>query len=215
MSGFDDDMTRCVDEQLLLSGGGAPQDEHHRSGFVVDHRDHPIRETFPPATLMRGCSSGSNRERGVEQQDSGGRPLLERAATRHGASKIGVQFLEDVAQGRRVGDTRANREAQTVGLSGTVIRILAENHDLDLGERSQVQGGEDMCWIRVHGTEPTLVGDECLQVLPVRFGQFRSQDRIPVGHRHRTIVPDRFDAGSARDREVDPCLHRSPKDPSE
>src|SRR4051812_42366409 len=59
-------------------------------------------------------------------------------------AEIALQLLEDVVQRRRNRDARLHRETQAVRLSGAVVGILAEHHDLGLFERGRVERGEDV-----------------------------------------------------------------------
>ncbi len=54
-------------------------------------------------------------------------------------------------------------------LPWTVVRILAEHHDAGRFVRRQVQRGEDLVRRREDRVTGTLVGDELLQLVPVRL----------------------------------------------
>ena len=81
--------------------------------------------------------------------------------------EVGVEFLVDVHQRRRHTDAAPNREAQTVRLAWSVVRVLAENHHLHLGVRSAVERGEHVVGGRVDGMIAAFLGDELLQFVPV------------------------------------------------
>ena len=51
-------------------------------------------------------------------------------------AEVGVQLLEDVLQRRRRGHPGPHGEAQAVGLAGAVVRVLAEDQHLHVGERA-------------------------------------------------------------------------------
>ena len=92
---------------------------------------------------MRSGGSGAHGERGVEQEHTLVGPSAQTAGSGDGYAEIGVQLLEDVLQRRRWGNAVAHGETESFGLSGTVIRILAEEHDFDVGERTTIEGGKD------------------------------------------------------------------------
>ena len=78
-------------------------------------------------------------------------------------------------------------EAQAVGLTGPVVRVLSEDHHLHVGERREVQGGEHVVGPGVHRAARSLLGHERLELGPVRLGQLVAQQRVPVRlGRHRT-----------------------------
>ena len=63
--------------------------------------------------------------------------------TRRFDAEVVVEFLVDVAQRRRDPNIVANGKGEAVGLACAVIRVLAEDHDTNVGECGEVEGSED------------------------------------------------------------------------
>ena len=180
------------DQRLLLPGRRAPEHEHDPFGLGRDRADHCIGEGLPPPPLMGVRLVGANSERGVQEQHPLTGPGREISMKRPRDAHIGVELFEHVDQRRRRRRGRAHREAQPVGLAGSVVRILAQDHDLHFGERREVQRREDLVLRREHRSRDTLCGDERLQFCPVGLGQLGGKHRIPVGSRH-PVTPQRYD----------------------
>ena len=53
--------------------------------------------------------------------------------------EVAGNFLEDVDQRRRLGNAARNRETKSFGLARAVIRILPDDHHLDLGKRREIE----------------------------------------------------------------------------
>lgn len=101
-------------------------------------------------------------------------------------TNVRTQLLEDVGEAWWNRDPSVHRKAQTVGLSVTVVRILSEDDDARVGERSRVERAKHLIVRRVHGSPGTLFGHESLKILPVGLTELGSQYRVPVG-----VHPDR------------------------
>ena len=93
----------------------------------------------------------------------------------------------DVGERGRDADAALHREAQTVGLAPAVVRILPEDQHTCVGVRRQVQGGKHLIVRWEHRVASTLVGDEGLQVVPVRLVELAAQDRVPI-RRHDPVA---------------------------
>ncbi len=59
-------------------------------------------------------------------------------------AQLGVDFLEDILQGRRHSHPRLHGKTQSMGLALAVIGVLAKNHHLDLLQRRVGKGVEDV-----------------------------------------------------------------------
>ena len=57
-------------------------------------------------------------------------------------AKIGGKFLVDVAKRRRQASAHWHGECESHGLSGAVVRILAEDDYADVAWRDEVEGPE-------------------------------------------------------------------------
>ena len=54
-----------------------------------------------------------------------------------------------------------------MGLTRPVVGVLAQDEDLQIGVRREVEGGEDLVWRGVDHRPQALGADERLQFLPV------------------------------------------------
>ena len=103
-----------------------------------------------------------------------------------GTSRSSCELAEHVGERGWDRDPVGHREAQSVGLSGTVVGVLSEDHDPHRCQRREVQRCEHLILGRVHGVAPTFVGHEALEVAPVVSFELGAQDGVPVGAgRHR------------------------------
>ena len=181
-------MSGEVDEVLLPAGRGSPEDERDSVGLAVDGADHLVGEGLPaPAGVRRG-GVGSHGEHRVEQQHPLPGPGLEAAVAGVGNAEIALEFPVDVRQRGRHAHTLRDAEAQAVGLTRPVVRILAEDEHLGLGERGEVQRRKDLFRRGKHGGVGALVPQEFLEFGPVGLVELGPEKRIPVCHqRHVTF----------------------------
>ena len=96
-------------------------------------------------------------------------------------TQVGAQFLEDVDEARRNCHAAIDGEAQAVRLAGAVVRVLAEYHDPCVAECRDMQGPKHFVMRRIDGCPATFVGDETLEVLPVRLFKLTAEYRVPIG----------------------------------
>ena len=119
----------------LLLGRGAPQQEHHPRQVLGDPADDCIRHLLPSPVLVRVGLTLPDRETGVEQENTLGRPPSQVTVTRTGeAGDVSLQLLEHVEKTWRRSNTGLDGETETVSLTWTVIWILTEDDDLDTGD---------------------------------------------------------------------------------
>ncbi len=178
-------MARCVDERFLAARRCPPQDEHNRVRLGIDRAQHLVGERLPTLALVRGGMRGPYRQRGVEQEHALARPALQVAVTWWRDADVCGQLLVDVRQRRRHRHITLHRETQAVRLPWAVVRILPEHDDPCVGVGGEVQRGEDGISRRIHGVAGSLVGDELLQLRPIRLAQLLAQQRVPIrGHRN-------------------------------
>ena len=166
----------------------APEDEDDALLLVVDRAQHLVGEDLPALALVRRRPGLADRQRRVEQQHTLARPVVEASVAGRRDAQVGLELLEDVLQRRRRWYPPAHREAQAVRLPGAVVRVLAQDHGLDLGVRGQVQRGEDLVGWGVDRASPPLGGDELLELAPVGLGELPPQDGVPISL-HPPIVP--------------------------
>ena len=100
---------------------------------------------------------------------------------RRNESDVCAEFLEDVGETRWNRNSAVHREAQTVCLTMTVIRILTEDDDPGPRERCRMQRAEHLVVGWIHGTTRTFACDEFLKILPVLLFEFGTKYRVPIG----------------------------------
>ncbi len=168
------------DLQLFLCVG-PPEDKDHGFGPGVERTDDTIGEEFPAMpSVGKGCVC-ANGEYGVEQQDALVRPGEEVPVVGDVPPEVGVKFFEDVVEGGWRFDPGTYRKAQAVGLVGTVVWVLAEDHDLDGSKRRGVESRVDLRGRRKDLVCRALPGDKILKGLKGLARDFRAQHIVPVG----------------------------------
>ena len=147
---------------LFFDGETAPQQEHQ----VFTHRRKPLDDGVGkclPADSRVACGHvGPHRQGGVQEQDALVGPAFQVPMLRWSNAKVVVEFLEDVDEGGRRVDSVGHREAEPVGLSRIVIRVLPDDDRLYLFYRAKVQGGKDFRSRRIHHVEFRLLFQEGL-----------------------------------------------------
>lgn len=69
------------------------------------------------------------------------------------------------------------------------VRVLPQDHDADLLERSRLERGEHVLWIGVDVIMlGSVVGDEPLQVRPIRLGRLLAQNLCLVPTRVNALI---------------------------
>lgn len=99
--------------------------------MLVQLFDYMVGEGRPAEVFMAVRLPAAYGQSRVQHEHTALRPLGERAVLGRYNAEITLQLLEDVLQARRRLNTRLNREAKSVRLSGTVIRVLPENDGLE------------------------------------------------------------------------------------
>ena len=132
-------MGRIVNQRLFLFCVGAPKHEDNRCLPLVQLSDNRVGKLLPSHPTVRTCLSGTYRQYRVEQQNSLFRPFGQTAVSRIDKTDILRHFLINILQRRRNRYPHLHRKRQPVRLSRTMIRVLAENDDLDVFIRSQPQ----------------------------------------------------------------------------
>jgi hypothetical protein len=94
---------------------------------------------------------------------------------------IGVEFFEDIDQGRGRGDAFGYGKAQPMGLAGAVIRVLAQQDDLDLIDGGGVKGVENETTRRINADPAHFLrfqkGDDLQEV---GFGELLFEGLFPA-----------------------------------
>ena len=151
MGGCQHQMLVPVDEGPLLLGVSSPKDEHQVFPLFGQGTDGGIGKLLPTLALVRTCLMGTDGERGIEQEHPLVGPTGEVSARRDVDAQVALDFLEDVLKGRREGHAVVHGETESVCLSGTVVRVLPNNHHLSLMERTEVEGIENEFPRRIDG----------------------------------------------------------------
>ena len=105
--------------------------------------DGRIGELLPSQCGMAVGLMGTYGECGVEQQHALPGPALQIARLGYGGTEVLLYLLEDVLQGWREGYAVLDGEGESVSLARLMVRVLPYDDDLDLLERTQVEGIED------------------------------------------------------------------------
>ncbi len=151
MHAFEHKVLRCSDEFLFAAGIAAPEQKDDRLLMLVQLFDYMVGEGRPAEVFMAVRLPTAYGQSRVQHEHTALRPLGERAVLGRYNAEITLQLLEDVLQARRRLNTRLNREAKSVRLAGTVIRVLSENDGLDLGIRRVPQSVKDVLCRRIDG----------------------------------------------------------------
>ena len=177
---FQNQVLEGVNQSLFGNGIVTPKDEDEVLAMLRKGADGGVGELFPAVTRVRGGLSGTHRQRGVEQQHPFPRPLLEVARTRHGHAEVVVQLLEDVLQAGREGHAIGHREREAVGLSRTVVRVLAQDDHLHLVERREVESVKDQRTRGINGILSLLAHEERLEVGKIGCLELWPQHLVPA-----------------------------------
>ena len=139
-------MRRCehkvspaVDEVPFADSVRSPKHKHYAASLRGEGVDGGVGESFPSDTGMRFRGVLAHGKRCVEQEHSLRCPAREVAVVGNGSAGLVVDLLEDISQRGRNVDARIHREAETVGLTGTMVRILPDDHHFNLIEGSGVE----------------------------------------------------------------------------
>lgn len=100
---------------------------------------------FPAHVLVFAGLPGLRGQSRIEQQHPLLGPIRKVRWTVQGKAQVLTSFLEHVSQRRRPRQQRIlNAECQPVGLTRAMVRVLTENHDLNLLRCRQVQRPPDI-----------------------------------------------------------------------
>lgn len=135
-----------VDARTPLLRWSPPRQKDDTFGPLLCYNvNHLLRELLPSVTGMRVGFALANGEACVEQEHATISPWGQQSSfVRWRLERLGIfgfQQFVDVGERRRSRRGRADGEAQAMGLVGTVIRVLAEDDDLDCVKRSMFGPG--------------------------------------------------------------------------
>ncbi len=174
-----DEVSTAVDECGLASGGCAPEHEDEVFAAAVEGGDGGVGERLPSVSAVAEGLVLADGEARVEQEDALPCPAHEVAGGGDGCARLGLHLLEDVLKRWREGDAVVHAEAESVGLSGSVIRVLAEDDDAHLVEGCRVEGVEDEVSGRIAGAGGVLLPHELRQLGEVRLAELGGQLLLP------------------------------------
>ena len=98
-----------------------------------------------------------------------------------------MQFFVDIYKTRRYLDPRVDGKAQSVGLSGFMIRILPEDQDLDFCKRCPVISSEYILLFRIYSVGGIFAVNEFIKLSVIRFCKLGRQRFQPVVIYHFTL----------------------------
>ncbi|GIX60697.1 RNA recognition motif-containing protein [Babesia caballi] len=115
----------------------APEKEDDVLAVEVYELDDPVSEGVPAVVLVGKGLAVDDGQGGVQHEDALLGPVGEVAV-----AAFDADLLEDVAQARRQRDAPGHGEGEAHGLAGLVVRVLADDDDLHLGEGNELEGVE-------------------------------------------------------------------------
>ena len=181
MHGLEYEVALRVGDGALLLCVAAP--EHIDDSLLAfgDGAHHGVGEGLPSAAGMRGRFVFADRQHGVQQQHSLLGPPVE--VTRGGDRRPGIvgDLLEDVLQRGREGDAVGHREAESVGLPGSVVGVLSDDDDLQPLERTLVEGAEYVAAPGIDAAGGILLAHEVRQCGEIGLLELGSEHLFPVG----------------------------------
>jgi hypothetical protein len=122
-----------------LSRRCTPSQEHNTPRSLRRHNIYDLLRELLPASVRMGIRlMGSNRQAGIEEQDSAIGPRCEKTSFVGWRGEGGIvvfQTLVDVCEGGRCGGWWADGEGKAMGLVYIVVGILAEDYSFDCIER--------------------------------------------------------------------------------
>ena len=140
-----------IDHISLRAGIASPEHIHQMLTMGGQGLNSGIGKLLPSQRRVTVSLMRPDRQRGIQKQHPLFSPARQIAGSGDGCPKVGLYLLEDVLQGRGKLDAVLHREAQPVGLTRFVIRILSDDHHLHLVERTQVEGIEYQLTRRIAG----------------------------------------------------------------
>ena len=174
-------MFGAIDDLSLALGVASPKDKHEVFTLGGKMTDDGISESLPSFALVRTGLMGSDGERGVEQQHALLGPTTEGACRGKGTTQVILDFLEDVDQRRGHLDAVLHREAEAFCLSGFMIGILANDDDLYLVERAEVESIEYLLTGRIAGHGGVFAVDKLRELLEIGGIKLRLKPLRPRG----------------------------------
>lgn len=98
---------------------------------------------------MAGRLALLHREGSIEQEHAPLCPGSQISGFGRRTSKVILEFLKDITQGRRDGNTGSYRKGQPIGLPGPMVGVLPDDYNLDRLGRCQRQGSKNLILRRI------------------------------------------------------------------
>ena len=179
VSAREDKVSALVDEGSLSACRSAPEHEDKMFASLAEGSDGSIGEGLPALAAMAEGLVFANRKTGVQEEDALPCPACQVAAHGDGCSRLGLNLLEDVLERGREGYAVVHAEAESVRLSGAVVRVLPQDDHAHLMERCRVEGIEDEPPGRIASARRVLLPHELRQRLEIRLVELLLQLCLP------------------------------------
>lgn len=172
-----------VNSSSFLLSIRTPKHEDKAFLVVAEPLHHSVSERFPAFVFVGVGLVCSDGQHGIEEQHTLLGPSSQISMSRVlKAFNVRDQFFVHVLQTGWGSYWSFDTKAQTMGLVRTMIRILAQNHHLDIPDVAHLCPGEDMLSRWVHGVAFSLIGNKTHQLFKVGLSKLRRQ-RFPPAFR--------------------------------
>ena len=141
-------ISRWVNHRPLLLRVATPKHIDDTLLLLGNFSHHSVGKSFPTTTRVRGRLVSPNRQHRIEHQHPLLRPAIKVSTHRNRHAQVVGDLLEDIAQRWRKVNPVIDRKAQAICLTITVIRILSNNHNLQLFKRALIKGSEYISRLR-------------------------------------------------------------------
>lgn len=141
--------------------------------------DYGIGELFPALFLMGAGLIGLYGECGIQEQHSLSGPVVQIAGFWHIYFEIFGNFFVNILQRWGKGYVFIHGEAKTIGLPGTVIGVLAEDHHFYIFKRTEFESAENIFPFRIDFAGGIFFFDELDEIFKVFFIEFLIEDFFP------------------------------------
>ena len=178
-----------IDQLLFTLRMRAPQHEHQMRLPFADQFNDPVGEKLPALVLVRVGVGALDGHGGVEHQHALIGPALQVAVVGDVDVQVAFQLFIDIDQRRRCRHARLHREAQAMGLTRAVVRVLTEDDDFHLVQRRGVQRVENQWARRIDFLAgcPLLL-QKVAQLCHVRLVELSTQCLLPARFEFDTVV---------------------------
>ena len=124
MSRPQDAMFASIYQRCLLTRRSTPKHKDQSLTLSAQRTDNSIRKRFPSVSAMTESLMLTHTQTGVQQEHALLGPSGKITALRHRGTRLSLYLLKDIHQGRRELHAVIHAEAQTVCLTGLVVRVL-------------------------------------------------------------------------------------------